>query len=399
MEIISYLNDRQVSAKTSYRPIKIPRSNRTSTEYAIATTGYFPLNTSTQSRGKAVSIYLDGFIKTAFFFITKRFYLILALCFSIALGIVIPYGISSIFHYSESIVKPITLEYLSPSEIEVLDEAMERFALVASEEIDLAGNILGADISITDINYREPVTFESYTVKAGDTISGISLKFGLRNISTLIGINEISNVRQLRSGQKLTIPSIDGLSYTVKANDTIAGLSVRYDITVEDILDVNDLSSTQLLEGQKLFIPGAKLDETTLKKAMGELFVYPISGNWRLTSKFGSRKDPFTGVPSSHTGIDLAISQGTPIKASMSGKIIAVGFTNVYGNYVIIDHENGYQTLYAHMYKPCPLKKGQRVNQGTQIGQVGNTGYSTGPHLHFTVYKNGKLIDPLTVLK
>ena len=83
----------------------------------------------------------------------------------------------------------------------------------------------------------------------------------------------------------------------------------------------------------------------------------------------------------------------------MSGKIIAVGFTNVYGNYVIIDYENGYQTLYAHMYKPCPLKKGQRVNQGTQIGQVGNTGYSTGPHLHFTVYKNGKLIDPLTVLK
>lgn len=399
MEIISYLNDRQVSARTSYRPIKTPRNNRATREVAIATTGYFPLNTRIHSRGKAASVHLEDFFKTALFFVTKKFYLIMALSISVVLGFGLTYGISSLFHYTESKAKPLTLAYLSPTELQVLDDAMKNFALVQSEEIDLLGNILGAELSIEDINYREPVTFTDYTVKAGDTISGISLKFGLRNISTLIGINEIDNVRQLRSGQKLTIPSIDGLSYTVKANDTIAGLSVRYDITVEDILDVNDLASTQLLEGQKLFIPGAKLDETTLKKAMGELFIYPLSGNWRLSSKFGPRKDPFTGVPSTHTGIDLAISQGTPIKASMSGKIIAVGFTNVYGNYVIIDHENGYQTLYAHMYKPCPLKKGQRVNQGTQIGQVGNTGYSTGPHLHFTVYKNGKLIDPLTVLK
>ena len=135
------------------------------------------------------------------------------------------------------------------------------------------------------------------------------------------------------------------------------------------------------------------------QKAMGELFIWPLSGGYRISSRFGPRLDPFTGVPSSHTGIDLAITQGTPIKAAMSGKIAVVGYTNVYGNYVIIDHENGYQTLYAHMQKPAPVKKGQRVAQGTKIGLVGNTGYSTGPHLHFTVYKNGKLIDPETVLK
>lgn len=225
------------------------------------------------------------------------------------------------------------------------------------------------------------------------------MNFGLRNISTLIAVNNIDNVRQLRAGQKLTIPSIDGIPYTVKSNDTITGLSVRHGITVEDILDVNDLASSDLVIGQKLFIPGGKLDSVSLKKAMGELFIYPINGKYRLTSRFGRRADPFTGIASSHTGIDLAISQGTPIKATMSGKIIAVGYTNVYGNYVIIDHENGYQTLYAHMQKPSPLKKGQRVAQGKQIGLVGNTGYSTGPHLHFTVYKNGKLIDPLSVLK
>lgn len=254
-------------------------------------------------------------------------------------------------------------------------------------------------MSIADVNLSEPVTFSSYIVGSGDTISGISRKFGLTNISTLIGVNGIYNVRQLRAGQKLTVPSIDGLTYTVKKDDTIAGLSVRHGVTVEDILDVNDLSSSVLREGQTLFIPGARLDQATLKKAMGELFIYPVSGKWRLTSGFGRRADPFTGVPSSHTGIDLAIAQGTPIKAAMSGKIIAVGYTNVYGNYVIIDHENGYQTLYAHMQRPSPLKKGQRVRQGAQVGLVGNTGYSTGPHLHFTVYKNGKLIDPMTVLK
>ena len=95
----------------------------------------------------------------------------------------------------------------------------------------------------------------------------------------------------------------------------------------------------------------------------------------------------------------MAVPQGTPIKAAMGGKIAAVGFTNVYGYYVIINHENGYQTLYAHMLRKSPVNVGQRVSQGEQIGLVGSTGYSTGPHLHFTVYKNGKLIDPLSVLK
>ena len=82
----------------------------------------------------------------------------------------------------------------------------------------------------------------------------------------------------------------------------------------------------------------------------------------------------------------------------MSGRVTTTGINRVYGNYVIIDHGNGYQTLYAHMSKII-ASKGQWVSQGTRIGLVGSTGYSTGPHLHFTVYKNGKLVDPMTVLK
>jgi murein DD-endopeptidase MepM/ murein hydrolase activator NlpD len=150
--------------------------------------------------------------------------------------------------------------------------------------------------------------------------------------------------------------------------------------------------------GEKLFIPGKALDQDTLKKALGELFVKPLEGNYRFTSAYGYRADPFTGVRSFHTGIDLAINTGTPIKASMQGKIATAGWNNVYGNYVIITHSNGYKTLYAHMQKYV-VATGQSVNQGETIGYVGNTGYSTGPHLHFSVYKNNKLIDPLTVLK
>ena len=94
----------------------------------------------------------------------------------------------------------------------------------------------------------------------------------------------------------------------------------------------------------------------------------------------------------------MACPTGTPIYAAMSGKVVVAGWSNVFGNYVIINHENGYQTLYGHLSKRI-AQQGQRVSQGTRIGLAGSTGYSTGPHLHFTVYKNGKLVDPLTLLK
>lgn len=397
MEIISFLDDTQTSYTPNFKLMKFRRNlNNMSNYSSLSTSVYVPF---IEERGNFLNDISKAFQSISWYLKHKLKYLLLIL-FMGCIGVFTTYGIFTLVEMARSIAKPVEFAYLSPSEIEVLDEAMERFTLVLSDEIDASGNILGNDeFSISDVKLSEPVKFTNYTVKSGDTISGISKKFGLKNISTLIAINNIDNVRQLRSGQKLLIPSVDGIPYTVQSNDTLAGLSVRHGIAVEDILDVNDLASAELIIGQKLFIPGGKLDSATLKKAMGELFIYPIAGKYRLTSKFGRRADPFTGIASSHTGIDLAISQGTPIKATMSGKIIAVGYTNVYGNYVIIDHENGYQTLYAHMQKPSPLKKGQRVAQGKQIGLVGNTGYSTGPHLHFTVYKNGKLIDPLSVLK
>lgn len=407
MEIITYMDNHKVNFSTQ---TKIVRQGKRQNHKRFAFPskainayryGASPSSIALQEGRDAVIEKGYGISKNILWYLTHRLFRILLLMLMVAMGASLTIGLRNFYGQLTSIAKTIDLPFLPARELEILDSAMSRFAFMSENEVDSNGNILidGKEISLAEISFNQPVSFQTYTVQSGDTISGITYKFGLTNISTLIAVNDIGNVRQLRSGQKLKIPSMDGLSHTVSANETLEGLSTRYQVTVEDILDVNDLDSATLLKGQNLFIPGAKMDSKALQKAMGELFIWPLDGGYRISSRFGPRLDPFTQVPSSHTGIDLAIVQGTPIKAAMSGKIAVVGYTNVYGNYVIIDHENGYQTLYAHMQKPAPVKKGQRVAQGTRIGAVGNTGYSTGPHLHFTVYKNGKLINPETVLK
>ena len=307
----------------------------------------------------------------------------------------VPYGANKAFEYMQGRANPLCLKNEAVDEMAFLSEAMSKFALSSGEAIDDDGNIAGAS-AISAI--QQKVTFQKYTVKAGETIGGITRKFGLKNISTIIAVNGIQNVRQVYSGQKLVIPSCDGLTYKVKAGNSIQGISAKYGAALEDILDANDLDSMELSVGQELFIPGAKLDRDALRKVMGEVWAVPLKIKWRLTSKCGWRGDPFTGVKQYHPGIDMACPTGTPIFAALGGKILQAGFSRIYGNYVIIDHGNGYQSLYGHMSKSIAAT-GEYVQQGQKIGLVGSTGYSTGPHLHWTVYKNGKVVDPLTLMK
>ena len=401
MEIISYVgaNSRNQDgfSNLKIRPllkrlqsIELPLKSRQNARFSLAPQAYvvrhpFSLRDFLISAGNAV----DFFVKNSWAF---------ALCIATAAT---PFLVSAFVAWHSSFATGVSLEEISAVEIEILDKAMNDFALESGREIDENGNVLNADGSsavVPAADFRQKVTFSEYKVRSGDTISGISRKFGLSNISTLIAVNGISNVRQLKSGQNLKIPSADGLVHSVKSGDSLSSLSVKYGVTVEDLLDVNDLESQVLTAGQILFIPGARLSSETLRMAMGELFTWPLKGSWRLTSNYGRRADPFTGVTSFHTGIDMAMPSGTPVYSSMSGKIESVGYTNIFGNYVIIKHVNGYQTLYAHLTKSL-VKSGQNVAQGAKIGLVGSTGYSTGPHLHFTVFKNGKLVDPMTVLK
>ena len=311
--------------------------------------------------------------------------------------VVVAVGTGTFIRYNADHTKAIVINTQELKDLDALDKLMSAFALESSSDVDENGMLIDAS-TVTDVNLSQPVEYQTYKVKSGDTISGIAKKFGLSNISTLISVNDIGNVRQLGAGQKLKIPSMDGIIYTVKNGDTLDKIATDNKIKLEILLDVNELTSETLTVGQQLFLPGVGLDQKTLQSRMGELFILPISASFRWSSPYGWRADPFTGVQSFHTGTDMACPEGTPILAAMSGKIADVGSNRTYGNYIIINHGNGYQTLYAHMSKTI-AKKGQWVSQGTKIGLVGSTGYSTGPHLHFMVYKNGNRIDPMTVLK
>ena len=252
------------------------------------------------------------------------------------------------------------------------------------------------DVSLKLPRMIKEVSYRDYVVRKGDTIGGIAYKMGLRKIGTIFSANNISNARRVIEGTHLLIPSMDGVFYTVKKNDSVQKIAKDFGVRLEDILDANDIVDEALNVGQRLFIPGASLSKEEIRKALGEAFIYPIKG--RLTSPFGYRRDPFTGRRSFHSGIDLAAPMGTPIKVVMDGTISEMSFSRVFGNYVIVTHANGYQTLYGHV-SSFKARRGQKVGQGQIIALVGNTGMSTGPHVHLSIYKNGKLVDPLSLLK
>ena len=122
-------------------------------------------------------------------------------------------------------------------------------------------------------------------------------------------------------------------------------------------------------------------------------FVFPVASYSYISSRFGERVHPITGELKNHNGMDIASNMGTAVYAADGGKVVLAEWYGGYGNCIMIDHGNGYKTLYGHL-SVIGVKNGQSVSQGAVIGQVGSTGNSTGPHLHFEVYSNGSRIDP-----
>ncbi|MCX7656353.1 MAG: M23 family metallopeptidase [Treponemataceae bacterium] len=244
------------------------------------------------------------------------------------------------------------------------------------------------------LDLTELFSWKTYRVQKGDTLLSIARRFSLA-IDTIVSVNNLSSARLLRVGSTLKIPNMDGILYTVKRGDSLSRISRQWGIPITAILDANDLASATILPGTVLFLPGAKMDPTELKRVLGTLFMMPLKGS--ISSPYGWREDPFTGDRRFHAAIDIVAPLGTAVPASREGRVAAVGFNMVYGNYVILTHEGGYQTMYAHL-DTVTVQKGTFVSQGTIIGRVGTTGYSTGPHLHFGVFKNGQAINPFSVL-
>ena len=252
------------------------------------------------------------------------------------------------------------------------------------------------DIQIPDSSLLAIIKKSTYTVEAGDTLSEIADRYGLSD-QTLISWNQIKDVRRVPIGAKLVIPNIDGVIHKVAAGESLNGIADHYDVPFTRILDANDMLSDILQPGQELIIPGGEMSAYTYKLAMGTLFLYPVK-RFRFTSGFGYRIDPFTGVRRMHYGVDLAASVGTPVYASQAGKVVSIGDNpKGYGKYVVIRHSNGYQTLYAHLLS-YNVRVGQWVSQQQKIAAMGNSGRSTGSHLHFAIYRYGDAENPLNFL-
>jgi murein DD-endopeptidase MepM/ murein hydrolase activator NlpD len=241
----------------------------------------------------------------------------------------------------------------------------------------------------------------SYTVRRGDTVSEIAANYNIR-LDTIISYNSISDVRGIQAGSVLQIPAfegeqaVDGVVYTVRRGDTLGAIAGKHNVELPPILDANRIESEVIRPGEVLFIPDALMATTELKRALGTLFIRPVVG--RLTSPFGSRIDPIQNVKSYHYGVDWANAIGTPVRASNNGTVVTVVSEHrVFGNYIVIDHRDQFQTLYAHL-NSTSVRQGQRVEQGAIIGKVGNTGSSTGPHLHFTIYKNQEPVNPFNFI-
>lgn len=245
-----------------------------------------------------------------------------------------------------------------------------------------------------------------YTVSAGDTVSTIAEKFGVSQ-DTIRWQNNLASKDSIRVGQVLEILPVTGVSHKVQKGDTVYSIAKYYNTSPQGIVDfpfntfVND-ETFDLAIGQTIVVPDgvkpeviywspvAAVRQTTPNAGTvvaSGIFVWPASGT--ITQRFVWY----------HQGIDIANSSAPDILAADSGTVLVPPYmAGGFGNYVIINHGNGYTTLYGHMQK-IYVVTGQTVARGNAIGKMGSTGRSTGTHVHFEVTRNGTKLNPLDVLR
>jgi murein DD-endopeptidase MepM/ murein hydrolase activator NlpD len=231
-----------------------------------------------------------------------------------------------------------------------------------------------------------------YRVGKGDTLWTIAKRFDVEP-DGLISCNTLSNVHHIGEGDLVLVPNMKGIFVDVKKGDTLLSFTSRYRVAPDFIMEVNELQSSTLSTGMRLFLPGAKYTSIERAYALGVAFEKPVRG--RVTSRFGYRRDPFSKKRAFHTGVDIAGRFGSEVRAAREGSVVFSGARFGSGKVVILGHAFGYQTVYAHL-SAARVSKGQKVRQGEIIGFIGDSGRSTGPHLHFEIWHRGRLINPLT---
>ncbi len=253
----------------------------------------------------------------------------------------------------------------------------------------------GADLIVT------------YKVKSGDTLSGIARKFGV-GMMTLWWANKLESKDSLHVGQVLRIPPVNGLVVTVKDGDTLEALADKHGSTVDRIMTINQLEDTTLVVGQVLILPGAKGAPMPTPKPTpkpkythsgggsssgshyggsgptnygGGSFHWPVIGGGNYVSQY---------FHYGHGAIDIAADYGSAVVAAAGGRVTFAGWKSNGGGWQVwISHGDGIYTTYNHM-SALTVGTGQYVRRGQQVGRIGATGWATGPHLHFEVWRGGE---------
>jgi murein DD-endopeptidase MepM/ murein hydrolase activator NlpD len=234
---------------------------------------------------------------------------------------------------------------------------------------------------------------EHYTVRAGDTLTGVASRFGV-SMMTVWWANRLTTKDSLKVGSDLVIPPVNGLVVTVKPGDTLESLAAAKKIEVADIIEVNQLDDPNLIVGQVLVLPGAKGEPMPTPKPTprprvstggggggtqpvysGGAWAWPVAGGY-ISQYFRS----------GHYGVDIAADYGTIIVSPLAGRVIFSGWKSNGGGYQVwISHGNGIYTSQNHM-SAVLVAAGQSVSRGQRVGRVGTSGWASGPHDHIEVW-------------
>ena len=254
----------------------------------------------------------------------------------------------------------------------------------------------------TQISQKIRDTIINYTIQGGDTVSTIADKFGVSEDSIRWQNSLIGD--KIKVGNTLQILPVTGVAHKVQKGDTVYSIAKRYDAEAQAIADFpfNTFSNDETFElaiGQTIIVPEGIMPKAATAPRARQItpsagsvvasgqFVWPTGGT--ITQRFSWY----------HPGLDIANRSLPGVVAADAGVIEFAGWDSAgYGNMVLIDHGNGYKTRYGHLSQIFVVR-GQTVNRGGSIGRMGSTGHSTGPHLHFEIYKNGSRLNPLLYLK
>jgi len=261
---------------------------------------------------------------------------------------------------------------------------------------EIAGATLGSPSSPAQSRQLTPLVH--YQVKNRDTVESIAARAGI-TVDTLVQINQLPSASSVDAGQHLIVPPIDGTMIRVDPDQHLDVLAQTFRVDVSALRAVNGLAPDATLPSQ-LFIPAMRTEDVARAAATSD--AAGASPNSAVGREHLIRFAwPARGIITQyfwelHPGIDIANDDGTPELAADAGQVVFAGWGD-YGIYVEIDHGNGFHTVYGHMSRAL-VSAGQRVTQGQQIGLMGATGRATGPHLHFEIRFQGVPQNPLDLL-